>query len=131
MPLSHQRYLEWNPSRILSWAEKTGPYTKEMVKTILEKRKYPEQGYRSCLGILRLTSAYTAQRMENACKRAINYHAYSFKSVKMILENNLDKQADLFDTANSSKTVLPEHENVRGKSYYGDNHEINNNNLLN
>lgn len=121
MPVSHQKYLEWNPSRIMSWAEKTGPYTKEMVKNILETRKYPAQGYRSCLGILRLTNTYTVQRMENACKRAISYHAYSFKSVKLILENNLDKETDLFSGNNDSKPVLPAHENVRGESYYGDN----------
>jgi len=121
MPISHQKYLEWNPSRIMTWAEKTGQYTKEMVKSILETRKYPEQGYRSCLGILRLTNIYSALRMENACKRAINYQAYSFKSVKLILENNLDKEAELFPSNNDSKPVLPAHENVRGENYYGGN----------
>ncbi|MFH1367854.1 MAG: IS21 family transposase [Elusimicrobiota bacterium] len=132
MPQSHQKYLDWSPSRILSWAEKTGPFTKEMVKIILETRKFPEQGYRSCLGILRLTSHYTAERMENACKRAITYHSYSFKSVKMILENNLDKQADLFAGVKDSGIVLPAHENVRGKDYYdADNKPPNDDKLLN
>lgn len=130
MPISHQKYLEWNPSRIMSWAEKTGPYTKEMVTKILQTRKYPEQGYRSCLGILRLTNIYSAERMENACKRAIAYQSYSFKSVNMILENNLDKQADSFTNDNDLKLVLPSHENVRGEDYYGDNEPLNNN-LLN
>jgi transposase len=124
MPLSHQKYLEWTPSRIMAWADKTGPYTKEMVKNILETRKYPEQGYRSCLGILRLTNTYSVQRMENACKRAAAYHTYSFKSVKVILENNLDKQPDLFvdkkdsQQAAPAQQVLPSHENVRGENYY-------------
>lgn len=130
MPISHQKYLEWNPSRIMSWAEKTGPHTKEMVKNILETRKYPEQGYRSCLGLLRLTKTYSAQRMENACKRAVSYHAYSFKSVKLILENNLDKEADLFSGKNDSKLVLPAHENVRGEDYYGGNSASSNSDKL-
>jgi transposase len=117
MPVSHQRHSEWNPSRILSWAEKIGPNTGMMVKAILESRKHPEIGYRSCLGILQLSKRYSAERMENACKRAIAYRNYSFKSIRLILDNGLDKQAD--GIAESCKPG-PMHENVRGSLYYKD-----------
>jgi transposase len=117
MPLSHQKHLEWNPTRIMSWAESNGPYTKELIKNILETRRFPEQGYRSCLGIFRLAKIYTAQRVENACRRAVSYRNYSFKSVKNILENNLDTHSNVDTTGQS----LPVHENVRGVDYYNEN----------
>ena len=58
MPESHKRYLEWTPSRIMRWAEKTGPSTAALVKEIMERRPHPEQGFRSCLGIMRLGRRY-------------------------------------------------------------------------
>jgi transposase len=126
MPETHQKYMEWNPSRILDWANKVGPSTKDVVNNILESKKYPELGYRSCLGILKLTKYYEFTRLENACKRAVLYRTFSFKSIKSILENNLDKDFDISsDTAVAN--VSPAHENVRGSVYYikNDSHQLN------
>jgi Mu transposase, C-terminal domain len=91
MPKSHQRYLEWISSRIIKWAEKTGPDTGKLVTTILENRPYPEQGFRSAMGIMRLCKDYTSERVEKACRRALAIGAFSYKSVKSILENGLDQ----------------------------------------
>ena len=90
MPESHKRYLEWTPSRIVRWAEKTGPSTAELVKEIMERRPHPEQGFRSCLGIMRLGRRYGEERLEAACTRALVLKAYSYKSVESILKNKLD-----------------------------------------
>ena len=90
MPESHKRYLEWTPSRIVRWAEKTGPSTAELVKEIMERRPHPEQGFRSCLGIMRLGRHYGRERLEAACTRALVLKAYSYKSVESILKNKLD-----------------------------------------
>jgi len=73
MPKTHRQYLEWTPSRIVNWAEKIGTSTAEIVEVILNSRNYPEQGYRSCLGILRLAKTYSEARLEAACKRALAY----------------------------------------------------------
>ena len=67
MPKSHQRYLEWTPSRIIRWAEKNGPKTQKLITRILDSRTHPEQGYRSSLGIMRLGKAYSPERLEAAC----------------------------------------------------------------
>ena len=66
-PKSHQKYLEWSPSRIIHWAAQIGPYTQKLVASILEQRPHPEQGYRSCLGLLRLGKTYSPERLEAAC----------------------------------------------------------------
>src|SRR5208337_4235220 len=54
MPKAHQAHLEWSPSRLSNWAKTIGPHTQALVDAILTERRHPEQGYRSCLGILRL-----------------------------------------------------------------------------
>jgi transposase len=114
MPESHKRYLEWTPSRIIKWAEKTGPSTASLVKEIMERRPHPEQGFRSALGIIRLGRRYGEERLEAACIRALFMKAYSYRSVESILKNNLDGK-ELPERLNRPSVA---HENIRGGSYY-------------
>ena len=116
MPKSHQKYLEWTPSRIINWAEKNGPETKKLITEVLDSRVHPEQAYRSCLGIMRLAKHYSPERLEAACARAIIIKAYSYKSIKSILKNGLDQQELLFDQNELSETI--DHINIRGEKYY-------------
>jgi transposase len=115
MPDSHRRHQEWTPSRILSWAEKTGPNAAGVVQGILESRPHPEQGFRSCLGILRLGDHWGADRLESACRRALKAHALSYRSIESILKTGLDQQPL---PASAPPHPVPEHENVRGAAYY-------------
>ena len=116
MPKSHQKYLEWTPSRIIRWAGKNGPGTQNLISQILDSRTHPEQAYRSCLGIMRLAKRYSPERLEAASKRAILIKAYSYKSIESILKKGLDKQAFLFEPTKNTKTV--NHSNIRGEEYY-------------
>lgn len=113
-PKSHQRHLEWTPSRIISWAGTVGPHCAAVVKWIIESKPHPEQGYRSCLGLLRLTKSYGDERVESACRRALRYQTCSYRSIKSILAAKLDMQPLRED----EPTVVIEHENVRGPRYY-------------
>jgi transposase len=115
MPESHRRHLEWTPSRIVSWAKQTGPATGEFAEGILESRSHPEQGYRACLGIMRLGRRYGGDRLEAACKRALTVRAFSYRSVESILKNGLDRHP-LPDQPRLRPHRL--HENVRGPHYY-------------
>ena len=117
MPKSHQKYLEWSPSRLIRWAGQVGPHTQNLVSCILEHRPHPEQGYRSCLGLLRLGKTYSPQRLEAASARALQMKAYSYKNVESILKKGLDRQPLVTD---SSQTPLPllDHANLRGRQYY-------------
>jgi transposase len=118
MPKSHQKYLKWTPSRLIRWAGTIGPQTQKLLTFILENRPHPEQGYRSCLGVLRLRKRYSPERLEAACARALVFKAYSYKNVESILKKGLDQQP--LEGFSSSPTRLPllEHENLRGKEYY-------------
>lgn len=114
MPPAHQKYAEWTPERILSWAEKHGPFVKEIVEKVIDSKKYPEQAYKSCLGIIRLERHFNAERLNKACKRALDYKVYSYQGIKNILSNNLDCVKNNEVQPQVSKT----HENIRGSEYY-------------
>lgn len=116
MPKSHQAYLEWTPSRIIGWAEKTGQNTAALVAAVMEKRPHPEQGFRSCLGIMRLGKEFGGDRLEAACKRALAVNAISYKSVKSILKTGLDKQP--LPQERDRQANLIDHPNIRGSDYY-------------
>lgn len=114
-PKSHQRYLEWTPERLVRWASTVGPFTAALVDQILQSRPHPEQGFRSCLGILRLGKTYGSERLEAAATRACTLRACSYQSVKSILHTGLDRQL----TLDSPPDRAPiDHANVRGTDYF-------------
>jgi transposase len=116
-PASHRAHAEWTPSRLIAWGEKTGPATGRVVAMILKTRPHPEQGYRSCLGLLRLGNMHGADRLEKACALAAQLSSYSYKTVKNILASGLDRSEPPLD---ESGAALPQHENIRGASYYAE-----------
>lgn len=118
MPASHRQNLEWTPTRLIRWGESIGPSTKQLIEEILHRRTHPEQGFKSCLAVLRLAKDFPADRFERACARAVRFRAFSYKSVKAILKNNLDKEPLVNRAEADAQLTLPLHENIRGPEYY-------------
>ena len=114
MPPHHLFYDSWSPQKMITWAEAIGPEVKAMIEAVLESRPFPEQAYKACLGILNLVRKYGKERLNEACARAVEYRCYSYRSVRNILENNLDKLRD----AQTRNPELPMHENIRGSEYF-------------
>ena len=116
MPPNHRAYAEWNPARFIQWAGKTGEATAQLVEQILSARTYPEQSYRSCMGIIQLGRCYEPARVEAAAKRALKFNTCSYRSMKAILSTGLDQQQDILELSN--QLSLPLHQNIRGPEYY-------------
>jgi transposase len=115
-PKSHQQHLEWTPSRLVDWSSReVGPPCGQAVARLLERKPHPEQGYRACLGIMRLRRRYGAQRLESACRRALLLDACSYQSIKSILATATDRQP-LPAPETAAQKIL--HENLRGQDYY-------------
>ena len=114
MPEAHQKMLEWTPSRFLRWAKKIGPNTRTIIDTILNGRQHPEQGYRSCLGLLRLEKTYGRSRLERACQRALHFGLSSRKHVLSILKS----KQDLLDLPQQEELIAGPHDNIRGAHFY-------------
>lgn len=114
MPKAHLEYAEWTPERFISWAARTGPATASVVEDILARRAFPEHGYRSCMGVMSLGKRYGNDRLEAACERALFIRGVNYKSLKSILENNLDKKP----LQHRQEPAPVNHENIRGTGYY-------------
>jgi transposase len=113
-PKNHQQYGDWPPERIVGWAQKIGPSTVALAEAIMTRKEHPELGYRSCLGILRLAKKFGDVRLEAACQRALAIRGLSYKSVKSILQSNLD-QRPLPEKPHQLSII---HANIRGASAF-------------
>src|SRR5258707_8456153 len=90
MASSHRRYAGWTIERIRKDAATIGPATAALCNLILDERSHPEQGFRACLGIIRLARSYGQERLDAAAMRAIDIDARTYGSRKTNLSNNLD-----------------------------------------
>ena len=114
MPASHRRHAEVTPQMLRERAGRIGPATAILVDVILRDRPHPEQGFRSCLGILRLARSHGAERLEAACDRALAINARTMTSVKSILQNRLEGRPP--DRPPEAPPIT--HANIRGPKFF-------------
>ncbi|MCC8960549.1 IS21 family transposase [Bradyrhizobium sp. Pear77] len=112
MPSAHRRYAEWTPERFRRWGRSIGQNTEGLVLAILANRPHPEQGFRTCLGVLRLFKDLDPERAELIAARAIAVRALTYKSIASIIANKLDRSARATDDA------VVDHPNLRGPGYF-------------
>lgn len=109
MPANHRFVLNADGNWFQQEAEKIGPHTATYFAVLLKSRAFPQQAYRTCLGILDLARKHSHARLEIACEHLLPAHLLSYKDVKAELERL---------AVNLPAEPLPVHENVRGQSYY-------------
>jgi len=118
MPDDHKEYTKWNAERFVDWANGIGANTAITVKAILASHKIEQQGYRSCMGLLKLADKYSVNRLEAACCKALSYTPRpGYQNVKTILKTGQDKvgcEPTPVSTSDSAK-----HGFTRGAEYYG------------
>lgn len=115
MPEKHQQFVQWNGDRFRTWAGKIGIETKTVVSAVLAGYKVEQQGYKACMGLLKLADKYTPERLENACRKALTFTPRpSLKNVQAILASGQDKAEEAKDAPSSSQYGF-----TRGAEYYG------------
>jgi transposase len=114
MPSSHRRYAEWTPDRFRRWAGKIGPNTEGLISAVLASRPHPEQGFRTCLGILRSYRGIDAARVEAVSARALELGVLNCKGVAALLARKPDDAA----AREGRPAPLLDHANLRGPGYY-------------
>jgi len=118
MPPNHQQFIQWNGKRFLSWAEKIGTHAVTVVQWFLSQHTIEQQGYKACMGLLRLADKYTSIRLENACSKALSFTSQpSLKSVQAILRSGQDKIIQKMEQP-LLPSDLPLHGFTRGAGYY-------------
>ena len=115
MPPEHQKYLQWNGERFRSWAEKIGKNTVAVVRLFLSSHQVEQQGYKSCMALLKLSDKYTDERLEAACAKAFTFTSTpSLKIIQSILKSG---QAELLEKTPEQK-LQPQYGFTRGATYY-------------
>lgn len=114
MPKAHQRYANTTPTSLISRAAAVGPNAAILVERMMRDRPHPEQGYRSAMGILSLSTRYGSIRLDAACQRALTINAIAYSSVTAILKAGLDQIRPQTEPARPA----PAHANIRGRTYY-------------
>lgn len=107
---------EWNAEKFIGWASSIAPVVKDYVTRILEANTYPEQAYRSCVGILSFEKKVGRGRLIDAIERATYYGAFNYSMIKKILQSGLDRVA--FGEEETGQQALPLHDNIRGAEQY-------------
>ena len=115
---THKFYTDWSPEYFKGKATAHGPYVLSCVEKILTASDYPEIGYKRAMGLIQLHKAYGSERLNNACKRALQADTSSYMRIKNILKNNMDKTSLFYQNLEDEKTHIPEHQNLRGASAY-------------
>jgi len=115
MPPSHLAHAEWSPERMKRWAKKIGPKTSEFIDHMIASRAFPQQAFRSCLGLLRLGNRFGEERLEKACMIALSVGARRYQQVESILQKRLDT---LSNSHGQNEPIISDHENIRGSKYY-------------
>ncbi len=113
MPSSHRRYADWTPDRFRRWAASIGPQTEGLIIAILAARPHPEQGFRTCLGVMRLFRDIEHARAEAVSARAVEIGGFNYKSIASILANRLAATP-----ASAEPAAVIEHANLRGPHYF-------------
>jgi len=117
MPKEHKEYVSWNGDRFLNWAGKIGGHTKTVVQLFLSRNQIEQQGYKSCIALLKLSGTYSAARLEQACKRALSFtERPSFKSIQIILKSGQDNLRQEEPVSSPSETSGSRF--ARGREYY-------------
>jgi transposase len=114
MASAHQFIADWSPEKFTTMAAAIGVPVEEFIKLVLINKPHPEQGYKSCMGILSFERRVGKERLIAACSRALDYGIYNYAIIKNILERNLDR----LPIAELSEKAIPEHSNIRGGTYY-------------
>ena len=120
MPPKHRKSSDWNAERFISWAQTMGPNITEVIRSVLASCKVEQQGYRTCMGILKMSDKYGVERLEAACTRALGYTPHpTYRNISAILKSGQDKISS--PKTVKDRTASERHSFVRGAKYYGGN----------
>ena len=114
MPSAHRFVSEWCPEKFIRWATRISPVVEEYIRKVLASKAHPEQGYKSCIGILNFEKKVGRERLIAACQRGLDFQSYGYQVIKNILNRRLDQLEEPPETTYRP----PEHENIRGRAYY-------------
>lgn len=115
MPKAHLQQKQFSEAMLKNWANRIGPHTLEFIEYMMKSRAFPQQAYRACLGLLRLSKSFGGARLEKACHKGLIVGATRYQQIEALLKNKLEGEPEQTTTADNT---TPGHNNIRGAHYY-------------
>jgi transposase len=113
---NHQYYSNWSEEYFINQGISVGQNTSVLIRQLLSQCNHPEQGFKSCQGVLQLTQKYGNERLENASTLCLQYDFVSYRKLENILARGFDKVSE--NQIDSQNQLSIFHDNIRGESYY-------------
>jgi len=113
-PPKHTAVVNRSAEKFIARAAGFGENCVSAIKAQLNRFPHMEMAFRSCEGLLRLGGRFGADRLETACKRAIEDGDPRYRHIVNMLENNREN----FPRETEDEPEPVSHGNVRGSSYY-------------
>lgn len=116
MPKAHEYiYQQWNPGRILNWAQSIGPSTVSLMQTLMKERGHPAQGFKTCIAILNFSKTYGNEALEMASHKALEINLRRVASMESMLKH---KTYHPSKEESANNQLYNAHDNLRGADYY-------------
>ncbi len=110
MPAEHQATSDWSEDRFLSWSGSVGTSTRNYIKNVLSSKDFPEQSFKTCMGIMSLGKKYPKDFMEKACEEADNRRLYSYRYFSNIIKRLEESESESLE----DNVIIVQHKNIRG-----------------
>lgn len=109
----HKHYLDRSPEYYILKAKEKSQELYHLVQLLFQQKRHPEQLYRTCDGLLSLQRKTDPDIFKKACLIAIENQIYSYRFLLNILKNKMTGEQET-----KQEQPLPNHQNIRGRSYY-------------
>lgn len=120
MPIAHQNYSEWSPTRLIAWGQSVGEATEKVFRHLLEHKRHPESGFRTCIAVVEESKRYGLDRIESAAAVALQIQSITLSSIRSILRTGRDKIRLVVSNSEpvEAESHAAAHRNIRGAKYY-------------
>lgn len=121
MPLAHQNYSEWSPTRLKAWGQSVGEATEKVFSHLLENKPHPESGFRACVALVEESKRYGLDRIESASSVALQIQSITLSSIRSILRTGRDKVrlvVSNYEPVETQSQDTAPHRNIRGAKYF-------------
>lgn len=109
---AHKHFKDRSPTYYIEKASRCSNDLHQLFIAIFAQKRYPEQLYRTCDGLLSLQRKHDPEPFAKACQMALEHERYSYMFVSNILKNGT------YTSIQINQSPLPKHGNIRGAGSY-------------
>ena len=113
MPENHKKYLSYNADEFMNWAKDIGKSVLDVVESFLSIGDVPEQGYKSCISLMKLCERYGKKKLNSVCERILCItSAPKIRNIASLLKSDGNNDVQEKESSDEKYGI------TRGAAYY-------------